>query len=95
MEMLNGTVSAKIQSFTGLIAWQEALRAAPLRVCGVTLSCAVFANLLFTRMIRGPLADSEIGPRALLLLLAALLWSNPSPWSKIKQDSRLLRFLTR
>ncbi len=24
MEMLNGTVSAKIQSFTGLIAWQEA-----------------------------------------------------------------------
>jgi len=24
MEILNGTVSAKIQSFTGLIAWQEA-----------------------------------------------------------------------
>ncbi len=79
----------------GFAACQEALRAAPLRVAGVTLAVGVLSNLLFTRILRGPLADGEMIPRALLLLVAAALWSNSSPWTQIKQGSRLIYFLTR
>lgn len=73
----------------------QALQAAPLRVCGVTLVVAVLTHAALCAVLNRELTPVGVGWRIALLLIGLAGLANAQDWNTVKQGSLVVKFLDR